>query len=99
VTDAIRIEAVDAQARGLRARRPGEGFAPLAVLRRLDGLLLLAVLGSLAYGLWAIAGITKHDPGGSALSRQGAYATAGLVAMVAALLIDPAVYHRFAGLI
>jgi rod shape determining protein RodA len=95
VTD-VRIEAVDTRARGLRPRRDADRAGALDVVRRLDLLLLGAVLGALAYGLWAIGGITELDPGGSALSRQGVYAGAGLVLMVGALFVDPQLYRRFA---
>jgi rod shape determining protein RodA len=95
VTD-VRIEAVDARARGLRPRRDADRAGALEVVRRLDLLLLGAVLGALAYGLWAIGGITELDPGGSSLSRQGLYAGAGLVLMVAAIFVDPQLYRRFA---
>jgi rod shape determining protein RodA len=95
VTD-VRIEAVDTRARGLRPRREADRAGALEVVRRLDLLLLGAVLGALGYGLWAIDGITQLDPGGSALSRQGLYAAVGLVLMVAAIFVDPQLYRRFA---
>jgi rod shape determining protein RodA len=95
VTD-VRIEAVDTRARGLRPRHDGERAGLLDLIRRLDLLLLGAVLGALAYGLWAIDGITQLDPGGSALSRQGLYAAVGLALMVGAIFVDPQVYRRFA---
>ena len=98
MTEIVRIEAVEARPRGAHGR-PEERAAPLELLRRLDLLLLFAVLCSLAYGLWAIDGITKLDPGGSALVRQGVYACVGLVLMAAAIFVDPQVYRRFAGLI
>ena len=92
----VRIEAVDTRARGLRPRRDADRAGVLEVVRRLDLLLLGAVLGVLAYGLWAIDGITQLDSGGSALSRQGLYAGVGLVLMVAAIFVDPQLYRRFA---
>jgi rod shape determining protein RodA len=95
VTD-VRIEAVDTRARGLRPRRDADRASVLEVVRRLDLLLLGAVLGVLAYGLWAIDGITQLDAGGSALSRQGLYAGVGFVLMVAAIFVDPQLYRRFA---
>jgi rod shape determining protein RodA len=98
VTD-VRIEAVDARARGLRPRRARDHAGVLEVVRRLDLLLLAAVLASVAYGLWAIDGITKLDPGGSAVSRQGLYAGVGLVLMAVAIFVDPQVYRRFARVI
>jgi rod shape determining protein RodA len=94
VTD-VRIEAVDTRARGLRPRRAGDHASAFEVVRRVDLLLLLAVFGVLAYGLWAIDGITKLDPGGSALSRQGLYAAIGVVLMVVAIFVEPQVYRRF----
>ena len=95
----VRIEAVDTRARGLRPRRTVERVSVLEHVRRLDLLLLAAVLGVVGYGLWAINGITQLDPGGSALSRQGLYAAVGLVAMVAAFFVDPQLYRRFAHVI
>jgi rod shape determining protein RodA len=95
----VRIEAVDTRARGLRPRRAGDRAGVLEVVRRLDLLLLAAVLASVAYGLWAIDGITKLDPGGSAASRQGLYAGIGLVLMAVAIFVDPQVYRRFARVI
>ena len=91
----VRIEAVDTRARGLRPRRAGDHAGVFEVVRRLDLLLLAAVLATVAYGLWAIDGITKLDPGGSAASRQGLYAAVGLVVMAIAIFVDPQVYRRF----
>jgi rod shape determining protein RodA len=95
----VRIEAVDTRARGLRPRGAGDRASAFEIVRRLDLLLLGAVLAALAYGLWAINGITKLDPGGSALSRQGLYAAVGLVLMAVAIFIEPQVYRRFASVI
>jgi len=89
------IEAVDPRARGLRTRSSEESFSLFELIRRLDWLLLVAMLATVGYGVWAIDGITRHDPGGSAASRQGLYAGAGLVLFAVATLIDPAVYRRF----
>jgi rod shape determining protein RodA len=99
VTEIARIEAVEPRGRRRRSERLDGLSGPLAVVRRLDLLLLAAVLGALAYGLWAIDGITTLDPGGSSLGRQGLYAGAGLVLMVAAIFVDPQVYRRFSGVI
>src|SRR5439155_1534707 len=57
--------------------------------------LLGAVVALVFYGLWAIGGITLHDPGGSAASRQAAYAVVGSVLLVGAFFVDPALYRRF----
>ncbi|HEX7082780.1 MAG TPA: rod shape-determining protein RodA [Gaiellaceae bacterium] len=91
---AIDLEAADARPRQLRRRETSETSGVGSVLRRLDWLLLLAVGGVALYGLWAIDGITRHDPGGSALSRQATYAVAGLCLFVAALFVDPERYRR-----
>jgi rod shape determining protein RodA len=87
------IEAVDTRARGLRGRAQSEvlGFADR--LRRLDWLLLAATVAIVAYGLWAIDGITMHDVGGSALTRQAVYALAGAFVFTVAILVDPDRYR------
>jgi rod shape determining protein RodA len=89
------IEAVDTRARGLRRRREVEVAGLGGALRRLDRLLLAALIGTVGYGLWAINGITKHDPGGSAVSRQTTYAVAGGLLFLAVLFVDPDTYRRF----
>jgi len=71
------------------------GESPL--LARLDWVLLFAVCGLVAYGLWAIAGITRHDVAGNEsyfLVRQAVFAAAGLVLMVGAIFVDPQWYRR-----
>jgi rod shape determining protein RodA len=89
------IEAVDPRSRGLRsAAREGEPDV-LTLVGRFDWILVVATCATLAYGLWAINGITRHDPGGSAVDRQGLYAAVGLVGLVIASLIDPGLYRRF----
>jgi rod shape determining protein RodA len=87
------IEAVDTRARGLRGRAQSEvlGFADR--LRRLDWLLLAATVAIVVYGLWAIDGITMHDVGGSAVTRQAVYALAGGLVFAVAILIDPDRYR------
>ena len=90
------IEAVDPRARGLRTRSAGnDAVGIVGAARRLDWVLLGATAAAVAYGVWTIGGITRHDVGGSAASRQALYAGAGAVLLVVALLIDPAVYRRF----
>ncbi len=88
------IEAVDARSRGLRRRREQEAATLPALLRRLDWLLLAALVALTLYGLYAIDGITRHDSTGSALQRQGLYAGAGAAVFVCLLFVDPAVYRR-----
>jgi rod shape determining protein RodA len=89
------IEAVDPRARGLRSHTRDESVGLLGSIRRLDWVLLGATIAAVVYGVWAIGGITKHDPGGSAAGRQALYAAVGGVLLVLALLIDPRVYRRF----
>jgi len=88
------IEAVDSRARGLRDRRREDVVDMLAVVRRLDWLLILAMLALVGYGLWAIDGITRSGTGGSALTHQAGYAVIGLVAFVVTTFVDPGLYRR-----
>src|SRR6266550_7167601 len=91
------IEAVDRRARGLRPVR-SERLELAAFLRRLDWVLLGAVAALLGYGLWAIAGITKHDVTGDPnyyVVRQGVYAAVGAVGLAVLVLVDPAYYRRY----
>ena len=78
-----------------RARRGAREETSL--VRRLDWTLVAALAGLVAYGLWAIAGITRHDVPGDPdyyAVRQGVYAAVGVAGLVAALLVDPALYRR-----
>ena len=73
------IEAVDTRARGLRSRRD-EKVEVASIVRRLDWILLASVGAIVGYGLWAIAGITRHDVPGDAnyyVTRQSVYAVFG----------------------
>jgi rod shape determining protein RodA len=90
------IEAVDTRARGLRSRR-SEAVGAASVVRRLDWILLAATGALVAYGLWAIAGITRHDVTGAPnyyVVRQGIYAALGLFGLVVAVFVDPEYYRR-----
>jgi rod shape determining protein RodA len=91
------IEAVDRRARGLRTSRKAEAVGLGGVLRRLDWLLLAALAATAGFGLWAIDGITMHDAGGSALTRQALYVFAGAVLFLGALFVDPDTYRRLRG--
>jgi rod shape determining protein RodA len=82
-----------------RRRRPSSlGRAedsPLAA--RLDWTLLLASAALVAYGLWAIGGITRHVVAGDPnyyLSRQFVFVAVGLLVMVVMIAIDPEWYRR-----
>ena len=84
------------RARG-RARRAAHA-RDLSFVRRLDWLLMSAVGGLVAYGLYAIAGITQHDVTGKPnyyLIRQGLFAFVGGIGFLLALAIDPDRYRRF----
>ena len=84
------------RSRARSRRRELTQDAPL--LARLDWVMLGAVLGIVAYGLWGISGITEHDVVGSPdyyVYRQIVFIAVGLVGMLITVLIDPAIYHRF----
>jgi rod shape determining protein RodA len=69
-----------------------------AFLRHLDYLLLLVVGGVVAYGLWVLADVTRHDVPGEAdfyLVRQSVYVVFGVIALAAAVVVNPEVYRRF----
>jgi rod shape determining protein RodA len=87
-----------AHARAAARVRRREAAADLGTLvRRLDWLLVAATAGLVAYGLWAIYGITRHDvPGNPSyyLVRQGIFAAVGGLLLVLALFVDPQWYRR-----
>jgi rod shape determining protein RodA len=90
------VEYVGTRHSRARARRAAHAEAPLA--RRLDWTLIVAVAGVVAYGLWAISGITRHDVPGNPnyfLIRQGVYAAIGGLGLVGAVLLDPSLYRRY----
>ncbi len=87
------IEAIDRRARGLRTQHRAEAIGIGGVLRRLDWLLLAALAATAGYGLWAIDGITMHDAGGSAMTRQALYVFVGSLLFIGALFVDPATYR------
>jgi rod shape determining protein RodA len=90
------IEAVGTRARSLRPHR-AEAAGATSAVRRLDWVLLGAMAGLLAFGLWAIGGITAHDVPGNAnyyLVRQGVYAAVGLAGFVGLLFVEPQLYRR-----
>jgi rod shape determining protein RodA len=69
----------------------------LGFLRRLDWLLLSAVAALVAYGLWAVAGITRYDVAGNEsyyVVRQAIAAGLGFAAFLVVLAIDPDRYRR-----
>jgi rod shape determining protein RodA len=78
-----------------RARRR-EAADVASFVRRLDWILICSVGAVVGYGLWAIAGITRHDVPGDAqyyLTRQAIFVAIGTVGLVVAMLLDPEVYR------
>ena len=77
-----------------RSERAGIGL----VVRRFDWVLFAATAVLLAYGLWAIAGITRHDIPGNPryfVTRQLVFAAVGIVGFAVAALIDTDLYRRY----
>jgi rod shape determining protein RodA len=63
---------------------------PLALLRRLDWVLLSAAAALVAYGLWVVSGITRFDVPGDEdyyVVRQAIAAGVGLMALVVAAVV------------
>ena len=86
---------------GTAAARPRSRAADVqelgGVLRRLDWVLLFAVAGLVAYGLWAIGGITQFDVPGDEdrfVVRQAIAAVAGGIGLVVAVTIPPSLLAR-----
>jgi rod shape determining protein RodA len=66
-------------------------------LRNLDWVLLGAVGGIVAYGLWVISGITKDDIPGNPnyyVVRQAAYALIGCAGLAGMTLLDPGFWRK-----
>ena len=83
---------VPARRRSRRVSADVGGF-----LRHLDYLLLAAVAGLLAYGLWIVRAVTANDvpdDPGRFLLRQAIYVGAGAAALAATTAIDPDLYRR-----
>jgi rod shape determining protein RodA len=68
-----------------------------AFLRHLDYLLLALVGGVIAYGLWVLADVTRHDVPGESdfyLVRQSVYVVFGAIALAVAAAVNPDSYRR-----
>jgi len=89
---------VDTRRRPSALRSPSFGVVDVGgLIRRLDWLLLAAAAVLVAYGLWAIGGVTRFDVPGNAtyfVNRQAIAAALGVVGMVVAILIPPSFYLR-----
>lgn len=85
----------ESRARARARRRELAQAAPLAA--RLDWIMLAAVAGIVAFGLWGIAGITREDWPGDPnhyVYRQFVFVAIGVVGLAAAILVDPDLYRR-----
>ena len=69
-----------------------------AFLRHVDYLLLAAVGGLIAYGLWVLDAVTRNDVPGDPdyyVFRQQIYVAVGVVALAAMAAINPEVWRRY----
>jgi rod shape determining protein RodA len=92
------IEYAGARAGAAARARRRSAVEELGLLRRLDWLLLGATAAIVAFGLWAIAGITRFDAAGNPsyyVVRQGVFAAVGFVLFLVVLFVDPDLYRRF----
>jgi rod shape determining protein RodA len=90
------VYSASSRARARARRRELVQAAPLVA--RLDWLMLLAVGGIVAFGLWVIAGITHDDVPGDAtyyVYRQVVFVAIGVLALAVATFVDPDLYRRF----
>jgi rod shape determining protein RodA len=89
---------VETRNRPSALRAPSLGVFDVGlVLRRLDWLLLFAVVTLVGYGLWAIGGITRFDVPGNPdyyVTRQAIAVALGGVGMLVAILVPPSLYQR-----
>jgi rod shape determining protein RodA len=79
-------------------RRRAEAVGVVGFLRRLDWVMFGALAGLVAFGLWAIDGITRLDVAGDPdyyVVRQAVFVVIGIVAMTAVVFIDPDHYRRY----
>jgi rod shape determining protein RodA len=87
---------VDYASRAAGRARRREAADVASIVRRLDWVLIGSVFALVAYGLWSIADITRHDVTEDPhyyLTRQAVYAAIGVLCLVVAVLIDPEVYR------
>jgi rod shape determining protein RodA len=87
---------VDYASRAAGRARRREAADVASIVRRLDWVLIGSVAALVAYGLWSIADITRHDVTGDPhyyVARQAIYASIGVLCLVVAALIDPEIYR------
>jgi rod shape determining protein RodA len=87
---------VDYASRAAVRQRRRETADVATFVKRLDWILVGSVAALVAYGLWAVADITRHDVPGDAnyyVMRQGVYAAIGVFCLIAAVLVDPELYR------
>jgi len=87
---------VDYASRAATRARRRETTDVASFVRRLDWILIGSVGLLVAYGLWAIADITRQDVTGNTqyyLTRQSVYAAIGVLCLIAAVLVDPELYR------
>jgi rod shape determining protein RodA len=90
------VYSASSRARARARRRELSQAAPL--LARLDWPMLVAVAGIVAYGLWVISGITRHDVLGDPsyyVYRQVVFVAIGILGLVVTTALDPEIYRRF----
>jgi rod shape determining protein RodA len=79
-------------------RRRAEAAGVVGFVRRLDWVMFGATAGLIAFGLWAVDGITRQDVAGDPdyyVVRQAIFALMGALGLVAVLLVDPDHYRRY----
>jgi rod shape determining protein RodA len=87
---------VDYASRAASRARRREAADVASLVRRLDWVLIGSVAALVAYGLWSISDITRHDVTGNPkyyVTRQAVYAAIGVICLVAAVLVDPEIYR------
>jgi rod shape determining protein RodA len=78
--------------------RKREAAEAASLFARLDWTLFAATAAIVAYGLWVISGVTQDDVAGNPgyyVVRQSVFIAVGVVAFLAAVLVDPALYRRY----
>ena len=90
------LDYVDARVAARERKR--EAAEAASLLARLDWTLFAATAAIVAYGLWVISGVTQDDVAGNPdyyVVRQSVFIAVGVVAFLAAVLVDPALYRRY----